>query len=103
MKSSHVKVANAIRHLSFLLRKVFPERFTPSSEEFAVAISSGDYPHVGVGSIPHACDRFHSKCAPILQFGSVFRNDELYPNLVAMPMPAVHLPCFAFWSDKGQV
>jgi len=98
MKSSFIKLGSAMRHLSFMLRKAFPDRFTPASDEFAVAISSGDYPHVSLSKMPHA-----GGVAPVLHFGSIFRDESLYPNLIAMPMPGMHVKCFAQWADKGTV
>jgi len=82
-----------------MLRKEFPHRFQgASSEEFAVAIGSGDYPHVKLKNLPHA-----TGVAPVLMFGSVFREETVYPNMVAMPMPGTHLQCFVVWSQFQRV
>ena len=97
-RSSNRKLETSIRELSYMLRKTFPERFTKNSTEFALAVSSGDYPHVNLGSIPHS----HG-VAPVLQFGSVFQDGKLYPNMIAMPMPGLHLGCFTEWANFGHV
>ena len=99
IRSSFIKLQSGMRHLSFMLKKSFPERFTPTSHEFVVAISSGDYPHVNLKRMPHTTGK-----APVLQFGSVFRDTEsLYPNMIAMPMPGMHVKCFAQWADERRV
>ena len=43
---AHKKLSNTITTLTWLLRKLFPERFTPYSPEFVMALSGGDYPAV---------------------------------------------------------
>ena len=97
MKASYLKITASARFLSFMLRRAFPERFTPSSDEFAVSFSSGDYPTVDVSQLPHA------GTAPVLHFSSVFRDEALYRNMVAMPMAGMHSKCFAQWFEKGEV
>lgn len=40
----------------------------------------------------------------MLMFGSAFRNPEMYPNMIPMPMPSPqHLDCFTHWIDRGSV
>ncbi|KAL7540061.1 hypothetical protein ACHAXR_009832 [Thalassiosira sp. AJA248-18] len=96
--ASFQKLKSSIKDLAFMLRKSFPERFTPSSPEFAVAIKAGDYPHILYPDmIPHV------GVAPVLQFGSVFRDVNLYPNMIAMPMPGLYLKCFSEWSYKHSI
>lgn len=97
-RSSFVKLQSSMRHLSFMLRRTFPERFTASSPEFAMAISSGDNAQVHLSKIPHS-----GGVAPVLHFGSVFSDETLFPNLIAMPMPGLHLDCFTEWVDFGRV
>ncbi|KAL7464741.1 hypothetical protein ACHAXS_005081 [Conticribra weissflogii] len=102
------KLLGAIKQLSFLLRRRFPQRFQKGNGlEFAVAVSSGDYPAVIVDD---ECARGASSGArgartvPVLQFGSVFRSKGCFSNLVAMPMPdGHHLTCFEEWARKGRV
>ena len=95
-RSNFRKLHRSIEYLTYILRHTFPERFTKHvSPEFALAISSGDYPHVDIHKIPHLDGK-----APVLQFGSAFRElDKLFPNMVAMPMPSgpSFLRCFAEW------
>ena len=46
----------------------------------------------------------HSGVAPVLHFGSVFRDEELFSNLVAMPVPyGPHVGCMAKWPEKREV
>lgn len=61
-------------------------------------MGSGDYPHLAahcLASFPHASQACPATHAPIFQFGSVFRNSEIAPNVIPMPMPEGHnLACF---------
>ena len=86
MEKSVAKLRTSMRYLTYMLRRVFPERFTPSSPEFAIPVSSGDFPHLDVYRLPYLDGK-----APVLHFGSALRQTELFPNLVAMPMPSLHL------------
>jgi len=114
------KLLNSIKYLAYFLRKIFPARFRgKSSDELIIPISSGDYP--GVQNICIDYFRRHrlsahykkvaqrlcshqSTIAPILHFGSVFRHDSMFPNMVAMPMPVPHhLYCFEMWATHGVV
>ena len=47
-----------------ILRKTFPERFTPQSDELVIAMSGGDYPHVKREKMPYL-----DGVAPLLMFG----------------------------------
>ena len=42
--------------------------------------------------------------APVLQFGSSFRDTSVYPNMIDMPMPGgdLHMGCFLHWSVSGK-
>ena len=98
------KMRTAMRHFTYMLRKTFPDRFTPNSEEFVVAISSGDYAHVDINQLPY----MGGGAAPVLHFGSAFRDTNLIPNLVAMPMPGDGgggpcTLCFAQWASSKTV
>ena len=125
------KLIGTITTLTWLLRKLFPDRFTPDSPEFVLALSGGDYPAVR----DRACIRNHNNSgqnngpcepreeevvyklqrkgrrnknnnnnhkAPILHFGSVW-SGPLFPNQIAMPMPGVNLNCFTDWFTSRQV
>ena len=69
-----------------------------------LAVSGGDYPAVDTslygacisknGERP--CENSLLEHAPIMHFGSVFRN-PLFPNMIAMPMPRSHTDCFVNW------
>ena len=97
MKSNNKKTFKMIRYVTYMLRQTFPERFTKDQPELVLALASGDYPDVYRRSIPR-----HG-VAPVLMFGSAFRdtiNNNLYSNMVAMPMPAQHhLVCFKDWIE----
>ena len=73
---------------------MFPNRFTKDQNELIIPIGSGDYPQINKFRLPHT-----EGIAPVLQFGSVFRDTDLYyPNMVPMPMPEPHhLYCFSKW------
>lgn len=96
---SNGKLFKSLKSVSVILRSQFPERFTPKSPEFAFAISGGDYPHVFADKLPYRQGR-----APLLMFGSAFRNPDLYPNMIAMPMPkSLHLYAAEHWALYGEV
>ena len=89
------KGRNAVRDFVYLLRHEFPERFTSTSAEFVICVGSDDFPHVITSKLPHL-----NGVAPVLQFGSSFRDTSVYPNMIAMPMPGgdLHMGCFLHWS-----
>ena len=92
-KAGNKKLWKAMREFTFMLRKVFPGRFTYNSPELVIPVASGDYPHVHPTKIPHV-----DGVAPVLMFGSAFRDYNMYPNMIAMPMPhSHHLGCFLQW------
>jgi len=97
-KQGNKKLWRAINTLCYLLRRIFPQRFTSQSEELVLAIGGGDYPHVQLNNLPHL-----DGIAPVLMFGSSFQDDsKLYSNMIAMPMPVrEHLDCFAYWVESG--
>ncbi|KAL9178380.1 hypothetical protein ACHAXT_000027 [Thalassiosira profunda] len=97
-KAGNKKLWKSVRYLAYMLRKTFPERFTPDAPELALAIGSGDYPHVHKSMLPHA------GTAPVLMFGSAFREQGMYSTMLAMPMPEPrHLNCFEEWAARGTV
>ena len=98
-KAGGKKLFRTIKYLTYMLRRTFPERFAgPGSSELVLAISSGDYPHVRRSKMP----RGDGGVAPVLMFGSSFRDPAVYPNMIAMPMPeAHHLDCFEEWLTSG--
>ena len=97
-ENSNRKLWKAIRNFTYLLRQVFPNRFTPDSNELIIPIGSGDYPQINKNKLPHNIKGI----APVLQFGSVFRDIDFYSNMIAMPMPEPHhLYCFSKWIASG--
>ena len=87
----------AIRDFTYMLRQTYPDRFTVTSPELVIPIASGDYPHVIANKIPHT-----NGVAPVLMFGSTFRDMNIYPNMVAMPMPPPeHMGCFVHWVQNN--
>ncbi len=118
------KLVGSFRALAHSLRSMFPDRFAKGSgqPELAIAISSGDYPEVDLG-IGKGFSRLrrnrncfignkrdHAACvpsdlAPVLQFGSAFKSPEIYPSMIAMPMPQNnHLACFeTFAAHPGAI
>lgn len=98
LRSANKKLFRALRGLTFVLRREFPERFCGAGcDELAIPVGGGDYPHVVPSKLPYADGR-----APALMFGSAFRDPGLYPNMIAMPMPGqTHLDCFVGWAANG--
>lgn len=91
------KLWKSMRCLTFMLRKVFPERFNSNMPELVLAMGSGDHPQVDKWKLPHS-----DGVAPVLMFGSSFRDTNVYKNMVAMPMPSpgLHLDCFVQWAQS---
>ena len=102
--SGCAKLLNSFKILANSLRLMYPNRFkSGTSSEFAIAMSSGDYPGVNrlkcirQGNFPCASEEI----APILHFGSVFK-DRVIPSMIAMPMPQNnHLACYHKWAQHG--
>jgi len=101
--SANGKLARSFRYFVYSLRSLFPERFQRGiSPEFAMAISSGDSPGVKVSEcLLHGQGHCGDGLPPILQFGSAYQ--EIFPSMIAMPMPSSHLPCFHRWTKFGTV
>jgi hypothetical protein len=95
--SSNGKLWGSLNSFTFMLRETFPERFTKESDELVISIGSGDYPHVMKDKLPYT-----DGIAPLLMFGSVFRQSSVYPNMIAGPLPT-HMKCFKQWADNGSV
>ena len=92
------KLFKSVNALVYMLRHLFPDRFTPTSPELVLAVAAYDYPLVDTSKLPHT-----NGASPLLMFGSVFRNAELYPNMIAMPMPDTsHLDCFETYYTFGK-
>jgi len=104
--SSCHKLVTSIKTVSNSLRMLFPRRFAPDNvdgtPEFAMAISSADYPGVQWNDCLREertdCISGDVELAPILQFGSAFRK-PIFPTMMAMPMSQMnHLNCFHYWA-----
>jgi len=98
-KSTH-KLLASVRALVDMLRLTFPDRFHKDAPELAIAMGSGDYPHVLKTHLPYTTGK-----APVLEFGSSFREKKMFPNMITMPMPArEHLACFlTFAAQHGTI
>jgi len=73
----------SIKMIVYILRRLFPQRFTPTSPEFAMVISAGDVPGVRVTSCVKKKDYPCSPLdlPPILHFGHVFQL-PLFPSMI---------------------
>jgi hypothetical protein len=93
----------SFKMIVFILRRLFPQRFAPTSPEFAMVISAGDVPGVRVTSCVRRKDYPCSPLdlPPILHFGHVFQL-PLFPSMIAMPS-SKHLKCFNYWTRFGSV
>lgn len=93
------KLFKATKHAAYLLRRTFPDRFTPSSPELVLAVAGGDHPRVKPRLMPRVDGR-----APVWMFGSAFRDPDAYPNMAAMPLPGNHhLFCMQEFAESGRV
>jgi len=122
--SGNHKLLNSFNDITYMLRKAFTQRFVKGeSDELVIPISSGDFPSIKTVCLNHfkrqlADDvsttssslslQIINTCtnskAPVLNFGSVFNEESIMPNMIAMPMPEPHhLPCFRMWADKHQI
>ncbi|KAL7431470.1 hypothetical protein ACHAXM_002669 [Skeletonema potamos] len=104
-ESGCMKLANSMTILTYMLRSLFPDRFTSNSPPFVMAVSSGDYPDIAYKyqscirkDENGPCDSSLLSASPVLHFGSVYRN-PLIPNIIPMPMPGDHLNCFKRWNE----
>ena len=97
--------------LTFALRHHFPERFQGAaggSAEFIAYVSTGDTPKLDCVCIlkherekrPNYCQ--NEKFAPILHFGSVYKDTSILPSIVTMPV-WTHVPCFGEWQMQGTI
>jgi hypothetical protein len=68
------KLWKSMRCLTFMLRKVFPERFNKNMPELVLAISSGDSPQVDKWKLLQHSDGV----VPVLMFGSSFHDTNVY-------------------------
>lgn len=97
-KNANKKLFAAVEKVTYMLRRLFPWRFHPGAPELVLAVGSGDYPHVKRDRLPR------DGAAPVLMFGSAFRDPDVYANMVAMPLPHTrHLNCFVEFLEYKRV
>jgi hypothetical protein len=82
-----------------------------SSSCTAIASGGADFPYIpqlcllnflhAVDSAP--CNIDAKDHMPILQFSSIYCHVEILPHMLAMPMPALNLPCFMEWLVNRRV
>ncbi|KAL7529468.1 hypothetical protein ACHAXR_002982, partial [Thalassiosira sp. AJA248-18] len=120
--TAYDKLMTSFTSLVKMLRRLFPERFQgKKSEELVIPVSSGDWPRVNTQCLDYFRNESNTpltpqgwqdllgndcqyNAAPILNFGSVFRQPEIFPSMIAMPMPdSLNLPCFETWAARGEV
>lgn len=93
--------------LIYALRNHFPHRFQ-GVHEFITYVSTGDVIRLKCDcvvekdrlSMPDICQ--NDKFAPILQFGSVYKDPTILPSVVTMPVWG-HLPCFEEWQQDRSI
>ena len=93
--------------LTYALRNHFPDRFQ-GVHEFITYVSTGDVIKLNCECVvererlsrPNYCQ--NDKFAPILQFGSVYKDSTILPSLVTMPSWP-QLSCFEEWQKKGSI
>ena len=101
------QLVHSFRVTANSLRTLYPDRFTPSSPEFAMAISSADYPAIKWNDcllgLNTDCIPDNIELSPILHFGSVFK-DPIIPTLIGMPMPQqTHSDCYNQWTTQQTI
>lgn len=82
-----------------------PHRFRPGARDLLFLVSTGDYPHLSreCYARPGGCRR-RKVFAPILHFGSAFRDGSILPSLVTMPPPQrIHLRCMSEWQMNHEI
>jgi len=95
-RSSMGKLQGSLNSFTYMLRETFPGQFTKDSDELVIPISAGDYPHVKIDELPH-----NNGIAPVLMFGSSFRDPTVYTNMIPMPLPT-HMSCFKQWAESDK-
>mmetsp|Transcript_2194 Transcript_2194/g.3893 ORF Transcript_2194/g.3893 Transcript_2194/m.3893 type:complete len:633 (-) Transcript_2194:77-1975(-) len=104
------KLVTSLKILANSLRILFPDRFNAEAPEFALAMSSADYPGIKWNEclLDQRSDCINAagdelELSPILQFGSNFRR-SVFPTMITMPMPQMnHLSCYHYWALHHQI
>ena len=93
--------------LTYALRNNFPNRFQ-GVHEFITYVSMGDVIKLSWECVfkreqlPRPNYYQNDKFAPILQFGSVYKDSTILPSFVMMPV-WLQLPCFEEWQKDGRI
>ena len=99
------KLMTSFENYAYILRQTFPDRFCGEAcDEWAIGISSGDYPNLSsacLSHFPNVSENCAQHTTPVLQFGSAYRSFDALPNMISMPMPINNgLPTFKTWVAK---
>lgn len=105
------RLSTVMPTLIFALRNHFADRFQGTaggSSEFITFVSTGDLPQLLCDCVleeerlqrPNFCQ--NHIFAPILQFGSVYKDTAILPSVVPMPQWN-NVPCFMEWQMKESV
>ncbi|KAL9188267.1 hypothetical protein ACHAXT_006645 [Thalassiosira profunda] len=100
-----VRIENIMKAVLYAFRNRFPQRFQQGSQDLMFLVSTGDSPRLSRDCLarPGGCGR-RKGFAPILHFGSGFRDPTILPSLVMMPPPPrMHLRCMAEWQVNHEV
>jgi len=100
-----VRIKNIMHAILYAFRNRYSDRFQQGGQDLMFLISTGDSPRLSNECLerPEVCKR-QTDFAPILHFGSAFRNTTILPTLVLMPPPPnKHLRCMAEWQIRNEV
>jgi len=100
-----VRIKNIMHAILYAFRNRYSDRFQQGGQDLMFLISTGDSPRLSKECLeePEVCKR-QTDFAPILHFGSAFRNTTILPTLVLMPPPPnKHLRCMAEWQIRNEV
>lgn len=100
------KLITSFKTLANSLRLTNPDRFRAGAPEFALAMSSADYPGIKWNDclLSQRSDCLPAELSPVLQFGSNFRQSGMFPTMITMPIPqSNHLNCYHYWAMHQQI
>jgi len=104
-KGGCVRIKNIMHAILYAFRNQYSDRFQKGGRDLMFLVSTGDSPRLSKECLeqPEVCKR-QTDFAPILHFGSAFRNTTILPGLVLMPPPPnKHLRCMAEWQMRHEV
>ena len=114
------KIANIMQTIVYAYRNRFPQRFQKidpysannnkegqQNKDLLFLVSTGDTPRLtrDCYAKPGWCKR-RMNFAPILHFGTGFKDSTILPSLVTMPPPGLgglHLRCMAEWQTNHEI